>query len=128
MSILAALWVALTAIPLRAQEPPPEAPPSVAGEATVEAPAEAPPPVSEAPAAVEAPVADAPAPMDEGDSDEEALPEQKPPPKKPSRPRQVYGNKEVEGTRALDRGQVKTDALIRSRYTLNGEYLEVDPD
>lgn len=44
------------------------------------------------------------------------------PPQKQKRPRE----KEAEGTEAADR--FEADTVIKSRYQLNGEYLEVDPD
>lgn len=105
-------------------EPPAE---SVSQQAVPEVPA-VPPPAAHAMPGDPSSAAQEPAPMDEGDSDEEALPEAPKVVPKKRVSKGVYGNREVEGTRALDRGQVKSDAVIRSFYKLNGETLEVDPD
>lgn len=40
--------------------------------------------------------------------------------------KKVRGEKEAEGTEAADRFEANT--VIKSKYSLNGELLEVDPD
>lgn len=50
-----------------------------------------------------------------------------PPPAKPQKKGRRSGEKaEAEGTEALDR--FEADTVIKSKYLLNGESLEVDPD
>lgn len=43
-----------------------------------------------------------------------------------SKIKKARGEKEAEGTEAADRFEANT--VIKSKYTLNGESLEVDPD
>lgn len=40
--------------------------------------------------------------------------------------KRVRGEKEAEGTQAADRFEANT--VLKSKYRLNGEFLEVDPD
>lgn len=35
---------------------------------------------------------------------------------------------QIEGTKALDKGEIEAEPVIRSHYEKNGEKLEVDPD
>ncbi len=35
---------------------------------------------------------------------------------------------QIEGTKALDKGEIEAEPIIRSHYDKNGEKLEVDPD
>lgn len=42
--------------------------------------------------------------------------------------RKALGGKDVDGTRALDRGEFETQTLSVSHYKRNGVALEVDPD
>lgn len=43
-----------------------------------------------------------------------------------SKTKRVRGEKEAEGTQAADRFEANT--VLKSKYRLNGEFLEVDPD
>lgn len=62
--------------------------------------------------------------LDEG-GDAEAEPEPEPEPAKKKKVR-IVREKETDGTQAANR--FKGDPVIRSRYQLNGQPLEVDPD
>jgi hypothetical protein len=68
-----------------------------------------------------APTVTAPA----GDSEPEA-PSSQPRSKPSSKKRVKNREKETEGTEAADRFEANT--VIKSKYELNGEHLEVDPD
>src|SRR6185295_5184196 len=83
--------------------------------------AEEPPPAAEPAPAAESPAAP-PAAEFSGESEED---QPKPKAKKSSKGKR-RSEKDAEGTQAPDR--FEADTVPKSRYQLNGEHLEVDPD